>query len=105
MKLKLKFLHYMAKNKFDLKLEQLRRDNLKISNNEYKKMLEKCMIEYYKIKWGKSKKKIYFAFVSFSTLFVTFQIMKYYYVIYYYIMWEVDIRKPRVSDYIVERFR
>ena len=95
----------MVKNKYDLKLEQLRRDNLKIRNNEYKEMLEKCMIEYYKIKWIKSKKKIYFALISFSTLFVTFQIMKYYYVIYYYIMWEVDIRKPRVSDYIVERFR
>ncbi len=95
----------MSKNKFDFKLEELIKANYKNKNNEYKTMLEKCMIEYHKIRWIKSKRKIYFGLISFSALFATFQIIKYYYVIYYYIMWEVDIRKPKVSDYIIERFR
>lgn len=95
----------MSKGKFDSKLELLKKQNYQINTNEYKHMLEKCMIEYHKIRWIKSKKKFYFAIFSFSTLFATFQIIKYYYVIYYYIMWEVDIRKPRVSDYIIDRFR
>ncbi len=95
----------MSKNKFEKKLEKLIIQNYKIERNEYKNMLEKCMIEYHKLKWIQSKKKIYVGIFCFSALFTAFQIVKYYYVIYYYIMWEVDIRKPRVSDYIVERFR
>ena len=95
----------MSKNKFEYKLDKLIKNNHQINNNEYKAMLEKCMIEYHKIKWIKSKKKIFFTIGAFSVTLAALQIIKYYYVVYYYIMWEVDIRKPRVSDYIVERFR
>lgn len=90
----------------------LKIDNLKNKNfsrfapeNEYQYMLEKCLATYYKIKWIQNRRKYKFYIFASISAFSIFQLIKYYYIIYYYIMWEIDIRKPKVSDYIVERFR
>lgn len=87
------------------KLEKLKSNNFPNKSNEYRYMLRKGLIRYYQIKWVREKRKFYFMTKLFFSGFVIFQIIKYYYVLYYYIMWDIDIRKPRVSDYIIERFR
>ncbi len=91
-------------NKFDEKLNKLKYENYKYKN-EYQSMLEKCLSTHYKLKWVNNQKKFKFYAFSLFSAFCVFNLIKYYYVIYYYIMWEIDIRKPKVSDYIIERFR
>jgi hypothetical protein len=90
-----------------IKVENLKNKNFSkfAPENEYKFMLEKCLAQYYKIKWIQNRRKYKFYIFASISAFSIFQLIKYYYIIYYYIMWEIDIRKPRVSDYIVERFR
>jgi len=83
--------------------------NLKLENynteSEYKHMLKKGMALYYKSKLNSNRKKILFN-IYFSIFLITiFNLFKYGLVLYYYIMWDIDIRKPRVSDYIINRFR
>jgi hypothetical protein len=96
-----------SKNKPDLheKLKILKDHNFNFNNNEYKYMLEKGMAHYYRIKWINNRKKYLFYFIGSVCAFCVLNLVKYYYVIYYYIMWDIDIRKPRVSDYIIDRFR
>lgn len=94
-------------NQLDLqsKLKNLKDENFNFKNNEYKYMLEKGMAHYYRIKWINNKKKYMFYFIGSAFVFCFMNLVKYYYVLYYYIMWDIDIRKPRVSDYIIDRFR
>lgn len=86
---------------------------LKLSNgtkyrkkaSEYEAMKERALSEYTKLLVLKKAKKVKFYLLAFTGLYVFLEAVKYYYVIYYYIMYDLDIRKPRVSDYIIERFR
>jgi hypothetical protein len=96
-----------TKKQLSDKIEILKKKNFnKVANeNEYKFMLEKCLGHYYKIKWIQNRSKLKLFALAFIGTISAFQLIKYYYIIYYYFMWEIDIRKPKVSDYIVERFR
>lgn len=68
-------------------------------------MLQKCLSRYYFIQLNQKLKKIKLRCIGFGLLFVSYKIIKFSVVTYYYFMWEVDIRKPKTSDYIIERFR
>jgi hypothetical protein len=73
--------------------------------SEYKFILQKATSQYTRIKFIQTKTKLKNYFLISMILLSSYEVIKYYYVIYYYIKWDVDIRKPRVSDYIIERFR
>jgi hypothetical protein len=90
------------KNKYENKLKSM---SYHSSKSEYRYMLEKCMSHYYSSKIKKKIRQIKFWGLGFATSYLIFSIIKYSLVLYYYIMWEVDIRKPKVSDYIIERYR
>lgn len=68
-------------------------------------MLNKCLSKYYFIQLNQRMKKFSIYFIGFGSLFVIYKIFKFSLVAYFYFMWEVDIRKPKTSDYIIERFR
>lgn len=88
------------------KLKKLKSQNYKTYNNsDHLHMLEKGMAQYYKCKWISNSRKYKFYLISGIVTLTLMNMVKWYYVVYYYIMWDIDIRKPRVSDYIVERFR
>jgi ribosome-binding ATPase YchF (GTP1/OBG family) len=73
--------------------------------NEYNLILEKAKYQYTRIKFIQTKNKLKKYSLLGLAVLATYGTIKYYYVIYYYIMWDIDIRKPKVSDYILERFR
>jgi hypothetical protein len=50
-------------------------------------------------------KRIKFYALAFVSLYIVMNTYKWYKIIYYYIMYDIDIRKPKVSDYIINRFR
>jgi hypothetical protein len=87
------------------KLELLKKSNRKENNGEYRHVLKKGLAKYAKIQFLQNRKK-YGAFILFFSLsYFSFSVIKYYYVIYFWFMYDVDIRKPKVSDYVIERFR
>ena len=73
--------------------------------NEYKIVLAKSVYNYKKIKLQKSMKKLTVYFILLSSSLVILKIFSVYYVFYYMFMWDIDLRNPKVSDYIIERFR
>lgn len=73
--------------------------------NEYEFMLNKCQARYYQNKFANNQKRYAFFLVLSLGGFVVYKAIKAYYIAYYYIMYEVDIRKPRVSDFILTRYR
>jgi hypothetical protein len=73
--------------------------------NEYKIVLAKSIYSYKKIKFQKSiKKNVAYFLVVFSSLLIL-KLFSQYYLIYYWFNWDIDLRNPKVSDYIIERFR
>jgi hypothetical protein len=79
--------------------------NNKGYNNEFKTVLETALAEKTKLDLIKKKRKYKIYLFSFLTMYTIYNAIQYYYVIYYYFMYDVDIRKPKVSDYILERYR
>lgn len=72
---------------------------------EYKKMLIKSLSRNFmlNLKYKIKKSKTYL--IIFSLSYISYKMLKFSVILYYYIMWDIDIRKPKVSDYIIERFR
>jgi len=92
----LKYLSKMTKRKFPLFNNRY---------NQYNIILYKNIYKYEKQKFLSRKKwiflKIFFLFIS----IIFIKVFKYYNVVYYYFMYEIDIRNPRVSDYFLKRYR
>ncbi len=90
------------------KLSDLTKSKYPIFNkryNQYEICFNKSIDKYNNERFIKNKKR-YLAFVSIfliSTLII--KAVKYYYVVYYYFMYDIDIRKPKVSDYFLQRYR
>jgi hypothetical protein len=83
----------------------LKESNYPNNQSEYKYMLEKCMSHYYSSKFKYKIKQLKIWGLCSTIFYMIFSLIKYSFVLYYYIMWEVDIRKPKVSNYIIERYR
>lgn len=77
----------------------------KINNNEYEKVLKFSVYRLEKWKLMKYRKQNYLmSLIGLMTMF-GYYMVKNYLLIYYYFMWDINIMKPKVSDYIVERYR
>ena len=73
--------------------------------NIYDITLRKSISKYSFDKFIKNKNR-YIAFTVLAVIStIMIKIIKYYYVGYYYFMYDVDIRKPKVSDYFLQRYR
>ena len=73
--------------------------------DEYKIVLAKSIYNYKKIKLQKSMKKVTLYFILISSSLMILKLFSLYYIFYYLFMWDIDLRNPKVSDYIIERFR
>ena len=73
--------------------------------DEYKIVLAKSIYNYKKIKLQKSMKKLTLYFILISSSLMILKLFSLYYIFYYLFMWDIDLRNPKVSDYIIERFR
>lgn len=73
--------------------------------SSYNKEKENALNEYYRIKFEKNKYKIFLKMFIGILIYSIYKLIKGYYILYYYIMYEIDIRKPKVSEYIVRRYR
>jgi hypothetical protein len=68
-------------------------------------MLQKSLSRNFIINLNRKAKKFKAYLISFVFLYISYKFIKYAVILYYYIMWDIDICKPKVSNYIIERFR
>lgn len=109
------YLKWLASNLFSFdKIISLKKTFFKLFNlyifqlltrEEYKIMLNKCLSRYCFLNFQHRIKKFKLYFICFGGFFLCYKLIKFCFVTYFYFMWEVDIRKPKVSDYLIERFR
>lgn len=73
--------------------------------NLYNKTLDNSMISYYDYKFNLNRRRYLFYLIASFLLMLLYKTIKWYYILYYYFMYDIDIRQPVVSDYILTRYR
>lgn len=89
-------------------LKKITKNNLPLfyyRYNIYNIVLEKSLLKNSYTKFLKNKYRYISLFVSLTCFTIIYNILKGYYIFYYYIMYDIDIRKPKVSDYFIKRYR
>lgn len=73
--------------------------------NQYEIVLEKTILLHKRSVFQKNRKRYLSAGVLAILAVSFYKAFKWYYILYYYFMYDIDIRKPKVSDFFMERYR
>lgn len=102
------FKNYLKTHSNLLYLSDLTKNNYPLFNNRYNQyyiVLNKNISKYESHKFLSKKNWILFKICLLLLITILLKVYKYYNIIYYYFMYEIDIRNPKVSDYFLKRYR